>query len=536
MFWTIARHESRLLRSERTATGVLVLFCVLGGYAVAGGLQRATARGASTEQALREQQTTLRTLRADIETEEEEARRTHAAAGPGVEYGPRDPDYVLGTVRRNNVVLPASPYEVLASGRSEMIPAIYSVMTLEIAINPYTDALPSPGKLAIFGRAVDIVSNPLRLRAGAFDLLFLVVYLCPLLIIALCYDLLSAERDNGTLAMVLAQPVRLRTLLGAKIAVRAIMVALALVILPVMAIAVGTGFSLPGDLTRLALWIAISLSYAMVWFALGVAVNAVGRSSAFNAVALALLWIALVVVLPALVSLTAVVRHRVPDRIELVNEIRAARNAARVAANEEVLRREFLQRHAARIYDQASMLAAMRTIREAAPTGNLLLEPFFERHPDIAGDRQFTQTELFYVLLAAQEEEVERRTQPLRDRIAGALLAQRRWLEGAAMVLPPLVVEQRLRDIADTSDRRYQHFFDLAAEYQRQQRAFFWPRVARTVPIDRADANRIPSFSYQHEPLSMMMRRVMVALAVLAAAAMAVAAAGATAYRRFTVA
>ena len=70
----------------------------------------------------------------------------------------------------------------------------------------------------------DEIENPTNLLAGRFDLGFVTVFLFPLLILAMSYNLISAEREQGTLAMALAQPVRLRTLAMGKAAFRAAVV------------------------------------------------------------------------------------------------------------------------------------------------------------------------------------------------------------------------------------------------------------------------------------------------------------------------
>jgi ABC-2 type transport system permease protein len=46
------------------------------------------------------------------------------------------------------------------------------------------------------------------------------VFLFPLRILALSYNLLSAEREQGTLALVLSQPVRLSTVVLGKLVAR----------------------------------------------------------------------------------------------------------------------------------------------------------------------------------------------------------------------------------------------------------------------------------------------------------------------------
>ena len=66
------------------------------------------------------------------------------------------------------------------------------------------------------------IENPNRLLAGRFDLAFVIVFLYPLLILTLSYNMLSAEQEQGTLALTLSQPVSLRTLVSGKVLLRAL--------------------------------------------------------------------------------------------------------------------------------------------------------------------------------------------------------------------------------------------------------------------------------------------------------------------------
>ncbi|HTF82355.1 MAG TPA: hypothetical protein VL947_11540, partial [Cytophagales bacterium] len=49
------------------------------------------------------------------------------------------------------------------------------------------------------------ISNPHKLLAGNFDLSFVVIFLFPLLILALTFDLVSAEKEMGTFPMLVLQ-------------------------------------------------------------------------------------------------------------------------------------------------------------------------------------------------------------------------------------------------------------------------------------------------------------------------------------------
>ncbi len=115
------------------------------------------------------------------------------------------------------------------------------------------------------------------------------------------------------------------------------------------------------------------------------------------------------------------------------------------------------------------------------------------------------------------------------------IAARHKWMDRAAVVLPPLLVERGLRDVTETGYRHYRRFFDQVARYQTAQRAFFWPRVARTAPVDRRQADSIPAFSYEPGPTSAVVGRGLACLGLLLCILAVMVAATAIGYGRFRV-
>jgi ABC-2 type transport system permease protein len=94
-----------------------------------------------------------------------------------------------------------------------------------------------------YGSKVDFMydsemENPWNLLSGHVDVAFVVVYLLPLLIFALSYNLLSVEREQGTLRMLLSQPLNLTTLLLGKVTVRAGALLIFVVLVPLLGLLV----------------------------------------------------------------------------------------------------------------------------------------------------------------------------------------------------------------------------------------------------------------------------------------------------------
>jgi ABC-2 type transport system permease protein len=148
----------------------------------------------------------------------------------------------------------------------------------------------------------------MKTLSGNFDLAFVLVYLLPLLIIALCFNLLSAEREESILTLLLAQPVRPATVLSAKLAFRTALVLALAGLLSAVGMA-WAGVPLDG---RVPTWLALTTLYCLFWFGVALVVTAWQRTSALNAMALLGVWLVLVALVPSLLNLGVAAARPVP--------------------------------------------------------------------------------------------------------------------------------------------------------------------------------------------------------------------------------
>lgn len=164
----------------------------------------------------------------------------------------------------------------------------------------------------VWGRAIyrqvfqQEIVNPQKLSVGHFDWAFVVIFLLPLLLIALSYNLLSAENELGTYSLLRSQPVTLRQIVLAKLTLRLLLVLGFLVGITVLAVPV-LGIDLaknseasPGGL--LAKFLLVSVAYGLFWGAVVFAVVSFQKSSAVNALTLLGCWLVLVLALPTLLQ------------------------------------------------------------------------------------------------------------------------------------------------------------------------------------------------------------------------------------------
>ncbi|MBC6995135.1 ABC transporter permease subunit [Neolewinella lacunae] len=217
---------------------------------------------------------------------------------------PTNPIVVGGIWRGGRVVVvPPQPNNYLALGMQDLRPDAW--------------LLRMTGKQA---RGDVEFENPVNLSFGAFDLAFVIAFLLPLLVIALSFDLISAERELGTLPMLRAQPVMGRKLFFAKALARFSLLAAAalLALLPFFLLAGVSPFSAAGLGT-----VVLVLLSLLLWFLVALGINLLGGNSAVNALQCVGAWLIIALLLPVLANMLSEKLSPIPSRAAFLNSERA---------------------------------------------------------------------------------------------------------------------------------------------------------------------------------------------------------------------
>ncbi len=319
------------------------------------------------------------------------------------------------------------------------------------------------------------LENPVNLMTGSFDIAFVVIFLLPIFILAISYDLLSSEKERGTLAMILAHPISLRELLASKIVARAGVLLAGILALGLAALlAVGASLDQTDTWVRFGLWMAATLLYALFWFALSVLVNVYGRNSAANGIALAGAWLALVVVAPTLVSLLATTLYPAPSRMELTTAARQAQTEAESA---------YMERLSEYYYDHL----------ELVPEGD-----------GSAMD--------FLTVAMANRNAVDKAVRPLHDEFQAQLNRQESLVQRFQFISPAIMMQLALNEISGTSADRYEHFLNQAYDFRAEWSEFFTVRFLQRSPLRPADYDQFPVFEHREEPFGAVMTRLLPSL------------------------
>lgn len=409
-------HEWRLLARSRLAVAALVLLLVLSALAVLSGLRE-----------VGRQQQTLDHLAALQQQDLALQQRKHGAGG--------DAGSAAYYSFHGSWDAPSSS-AFLALGLRDAAPYALRVRALALQAQLHE------------GESF----NPELALAGRFDFAFVLVYLAPLFLIALLYDLVSGERESGRLGMLASLPGSGRRLWLRRSALRAALV-FACLALPV---AVG-GLASGMPLAALGAALLAAAAYVAFWAGLCLAVAARRGGSVAHAMALVGCWALLTLVLPTLAQ--AVLARAVPvsQGVELMLAQRQAVHGAWDLPREATMER-FFQSHP--------------EWRHTAP-----LPPGFH-------------WKWYYAFQQLGDESVAPQVQAYRE----GLLARQRWTERLGWLLPGVGAQAALHRQAATDLPAQLAYQDGIAHFHARLRAFYYPYLFDGKPFGPGDFAAQPRF------------------------------------------
>lgn len=434
MFAVVATQEIKVLIANRTWWAVLGLLVVLTVLAAINGSARVAALG--------EVAAHLNQDEASLQTNLKNAVARYEAAPTGDPPAVTSAGNVGLSLLGHYAVMGRGPLAGLSVGQSDVQPAYYRVT----AHPPHT-----------FLNAAEI-QNPLNQVSGSFDVAFVMIFVLPILIIAVSFDLMSREKEGGVLALVAAQGVRLRDLILAKIAVRAgfILVLLLLLVLA-SGLIVGADFGDGGIVLQLATWFAVLAAYAFFWFALALAINALNWPSVTNGVVLANIWLVFVVVLPSFVNVTASTLYPAPSRVELTTEMR---EATEIADKEAAAARE-----------------------------NYLFD-----HPELAGAG--ATPDAFYIQVLATDASVEKVVIPIQAEFDAQGQRREATVGRLQYLSPAIAAQQALNALAQTNNENFADFTRQVLQFHDTWRGYFVGKIVKSERLTAAAFDAIPAFAY----------------------------------------
>ncbi|TXN35828.1 DUF3526 domain-containing protein [Flagellimonas hymeniacidonis] len=300
------------------------------------------------------------------------------------------------------------------------------------------------------------IISPVQQLFGSFDLAFVIVYLLPLIIIAFSYNILSAERESGSLKLLASQPILIHTWVFQKISLRFFWtLILTAIILTIVFLFLASGSNFNGLFNV----IIITTAYILFWFALAFVVNLRVGNSSKNAIVLLGLWVVFVLLVPSVINQLGNTLYPMPSRTLMINKMRSLKE-------------------------------------EAIEKQDEILDNFLRDHPEYAINDPNQNRKFYHRYLASQKlvkEELEPVALEFEQQLERqqALISKFRWLS------PSIIAQESLNMLSGTSTADYEDYRKQVIRFAEIWRDHLTPLLYNNEPFTSNDYPELPSFNYQ---------------------------------------
>ncbi len=322
-------------------------------------------------------------------------------------------------------IKPLQPLAGIAIGQSDINSQIQNVSILNLEGQKYD---------------TDLV-NPMRLQVGNLDLSFLIIFLFPLVIIALNFNILSEEIEQGTWKMITIQGKSAFKFLLIKLSIRIAFVCIVLGVLFVLAQLI---LGIPFTINFLNL-LLISYLYTLFWFALCFFVILFRKSSSTNAIILLTSWLILVVFLPVLINNYITNKYPVGEAFTMTIKQRDEYHKKWDTDKKETL------------------------------------EKFYKHYPQFTkyGIKDEGFSWLWYYAMQQMGDDESKQE---REAMYSKIKRRAQLSEKMAHFFPPLQVQLSMNDIAKTSLTHQMDFLNATTQFHENLRIEFYPKIFESQP------------------------------------------------------
>jgi ABC-2 type transport system permease protein len=284
--------------------------------------------------------------------------------------------------------------------------------------------------------------NPLNLLLGNLDFSFVLVYLFPLLIIVLCYNLLAEEREGGTLRLLASQTDHVLLFLLRKMSIRVLAIGLCLLLLFGYTFYL---FRLPWDNATLAFG-ALAFMYVLFWFSLSTWVISWQRSSGFNAAVLLSFWVLLTILAPTGINAYLINRYPVPEALSVMVQQREG-------------------------YHEKWDLDKSMTMNK-----------FYAHYPQFKSfplpDKTFSWL-WYYAMQQMGDDESKEAVLDLKNK----LKLREKQSRNLAYFCPPIHAQLSLNQLAGADLHNHLQFLEATEHFHEKKRLYFYPRIFAEQPV-----------------------------------------------------
>lgn len=306
------------------------------------------------------------------------------------------------------------------------------------------------------------IINPELALPGPFDFAFVLIYLAPLIVVALMHDLVTGEREAGRLRLLSSLPSSAGGMWFRRSGLRYGLVLLALLV------PLGIGGVIAGaSVTSVAILSLITALYLAFWFGLSLLVAARGKTSAGTATALVGCWIVLTLLIPA--GANAAITRAIPvaRSVDLTLAQREAVHHAWDIPKDEIFR------------------------------------PFFVRRPEWSDTPPVT-GRFHWKWYYAMHEMGDDAVAPQLAEYRASLAERQAWTSALGWVSPAAAVQTLVHRVADTDLEAHLAYQDSIAAFHERLKVFYYPYMFEERPFDRPDFAALPTYAARQTSASVL--------------------------------
>lgn len=358
---------------------------------------------------------------------------------PGMKY------YQAGSAGGTTLIYPPSPFASLSIGQKDNFPFYHQV-------GGWSEDM--------YAVTTTDIQNPVKLLSGNFDLAFVFIYLFPLFIIALGYNVLSGEKESSTFTLLRVQT-SVKKLVGHKLSFLMLVMVLLSVVLNLAAFTLN-GISFSDQAPQIGAWIVISVVYILFWFALVYLIVSFNQSGATTALLLGGLWIILLLLVPSIV-------HRNVSSSHEKEQVQGIFNRRGDFAQARDLEPQVLEDSFRRLKHPYPLPAMSDTGRAA--------EQFYQSTMASEIQTRYNNS-MGRMVMESQAKEYQR---------ALAL----NWVN------PVFAVQNAFNQVAETEINNFHNYLKAVEDYQTERRYFLYNYSFNGRDFRLADYYKLPSFNFR---------------------------------------
>lgn len=296
------------------------------------------------------------------------------------------------------------------------------------------------------------LANPMKLLTGNFDLSYVIVFLFPLLIVALFYDLYAGEKEGGTLPLLQSQAAGLGMILISKGLLRSLIVLVLATALLLFGFLL-QGISLTQNLVLFGEWLTLTYGYCFLWIMFMAVIIWMRRSAALSAMLGLGVWLIFTLITPAMVNLVVQSSKPLPNKADVIHTVRTLNDK-----NWELPK-------------------------------SFVMDRFHAKHPEF-NDGDTTDFNKWYYASFTQLDDAANELKATMEAQIGernALLSQWEWLAPAAMV------HERLSQMSKTDRQSHLRFVEKVHLYHRDLKDLYYDKIFAGAQFSMADLKELES-------------------------------------------